>query len=329
MQVIIPLAGRGTRLQPHTFTKPKPLVTCADKPVLGHILDKLQNLPVEDIVFIVGHLGEQIEEYVKPHYDFKAHYVVQEELKGQAHAIRLTREYIHGPVLIIFVDTLFEANLSDLDTLPADGLIFVKEVEDPRRFGVATVDAQGYVTRFVEKPSTPVSNLAVVGVYYIRDAQALFDAIDDLIERDIQTKGEYFLADALELMIQRGKKLKARTIDVWEDCGTPEALLDSNRYLLENGHANHEAVHFPDSVIVPPVYIHPTAKIERSVIGPHASIAAKVEVKDSLVRDTIVDEESVIRETMLERSLIGTRAYVVGQFHRVNIGDASSLDFGA
>ena len=329
MQVIIPLAGRGTRLQPHTFTKPKPLVTCADKPVLGHILDKLQTLPVDDIVFIVGHLGEQIEEYVKPNYDFKAHYVEQRELKGQAHAIRLTREYVHGPVLIIFVDTLFEAKLDDLDTLPADGLIFVKEVEDPRRFGVATLNEQGYVTRFVEKPETPVSNLAVVGVYYIRDSQALFEAIDDLIERDIQTKGEYFLADALELMIQRGKKLCARTIDVWEDCGTPEALLDSNRYLLENGHAHHEAEGYPDSVIVPPVYIHPSAKIQRSVVGPYASIAANVEVCDSLVRDTIVDEGSVIRETMLDRSVIGSRAYVVGQFHRVNIGDASSLDLGA
>lgn len=329
MQVIIPLAGRGTRLQPHTFTKPKPLVTCAGKPVLGHILDKLSDIPIDDVVFVVGHLGEQIEEYVRPNYNFKAHYVEQKELKGQAHAIRLTREYIHGPVLIIFVDTIFEAELAKLTSVDSDGVIHVKEVDDPRRFGVVTLDDKGYITRFVEKPSTPISNLAVVGVYYIRDSQAMFEAIDDLIARNIQTKGEYFLADAFQIMVERGARFQAWTIPVWEDCGTPEALLHSNRYLLENGHANGDPSKFPETVIVPPVYIHPSAKIERSVIGPYATIAADVEVRDSIVRDSIVDEDSVIQDTMLDQSLIGKRASVVGQFHRVNVGDASSLDFGS
>lgn len=329
MQVIIPLAGRGTRLQPHTFSKPKPLVACAGKPVLGHILDKLVAIQdeIEDIVFIVGHLGEQIEQYVKPNYDFIAHYVVQEELAGQAHAINLTRDYIHGPVLIIFVDTVFEADLRDLPKVHADGVIHVREVEDPRRFGVVVVGQDGYIERFVEKPSTPVSNLAVVGVYYIRDYQGLFSAIDELIERNIQTKGEYFLADALQIMVERGTCFKAASIPVWEDCGTPEALLQTNRYLLQHGEATDNAADFPAAVIIPPVFIHPTARVEGSVIGPNATISAHVEVRNSIVRDSIVDEESVIEDTMLDQSLVGQRAYVRGQFHKVNVGDAASVDF--
>ena len=326
MQVIIPVAGRGTRLQPHTFSKPKPLVACAGKPVLGHILDKLVDLDVEDIVFIVGHLGEQIEQYVEPNYNLKAHYVVQEELKGQAHAIRLTRDLIHGPVLIIFVDTIFETDLAKLTSIQSDGVIHVKEVDDPRRFGVVTVGDDGYITRFVEKPSTPVSNLAVVGVYFIRDHAAMFNAIDELIERDIQTKGEYFLADAFQLMVERGAKLEAWTIPVWEDCGTPEALLQTNRYLLKNGRANDSEASYPGTLIVPPAYIHPTAKIDGSVIGPYATISAHCEVHHAIIRDSIVDEESDIHDIILDQSLIGKRALVQGQHHKMNVGDAASVE---
>ncbi len=329
MQVIIPVAGRGTRLQPLTFTKPKPLVMCAGKPVLGHILDKLVDMPVEDIVFVVGHLGEQIEEYVRPNYDFKAHYVVQEELKGQADAIRLCRDYIHGPVLIIFVDTIFETDLARLTTIQSDGVIHVKEVDDPRRFGVVTLDDQGYISRFVEKPETPVSNLAVVGVYYIRDSKAMFEAIDTLIERDIQTKGEYFLADAFQLMVENGSKFEAWTIPVWEDCGTTEALLETNRYLLENGRANGDGSQWEEAVLVPPVFVHPTAKLERAVVGPYATISAGVKVTDSIVRDSIIEENSVIQDTMLDHSVVGERAYVTGHYYRVNVGDASSVDFSS
>lgn len=327
MQVIIPLAGRGTRLQPHTFSRPKPLVTCAGKPVLGHILDKLEDVPVEEIVFIVGHLGEQIEQYVEPNYDFSARYVVQEELKGQAHALQLVREYIHSDILIIFVDTIFEADLGNLTSVTSDGVIYVKEVDDPRRFGVVVPDEDGVILRFVEKPSTPVSNLAVIGVYYIRDYQALFDAIDELIERDIQTKGEYFLADALQLMVEKGIRFEAWSVPVWEDCGTPEALLHSNRYLLENGRANGDASRYPTSVIIPPVYIHPTARVEGSVVGPYTTLAADVEVRNAIVRDSIVDEDSVIENSLLNQSLVGKRAYVAGQYTKVNVGDAASIDF--
>ena len=342
MKVIIPLAGFGKRLRPHTYTKPKPLVNVAGKAVLGHVLDKLQDLDVEEIVFIVGWLGEQIEEYVSANYDFKTQYVEQTELLGQAHAIRLAREWVTGEVLIIFVDTVFEADLAPLKNLPSDGVIFAKEVKDPRRFGVVTLNEQGFITRFVEKPDTPVSNLAVIGVYFVKDAPLLFECIDELIEKDIQTKGEYFLADALQLMVDRGIRFNGWTVDVWEDCGTRDAVLQTNRYLLKQvPHSDGEQTE--NSIILPPVYIHPSAKVVNSIVGPYVhigqdsvvidsqvgpyvSLADSSEVRTSIVKDSIINEDSHIEEVMLLWSLLGRDAYVRGAFERLNVGDSSELD---
>jgi glucose-1-phosphate thymidylyltransferase len=342
MKVIIPLAGFGKRLRPHTYTKPKPLVNVAGKAVLGHILDKLEGLDVEEIVFIVGWLGEQIEEYVAVNYDFKARFVEQKELLGQAHAIRLAKEWVDGEVLIIFVDTVFEADLAALADLPSDGVIYVKEVADPRRFGVVTLDDRGVITRFVEKPQKPVSNLAVIGLYFVKDAPLLFECIDALIARDIQTKGEYFLADALQLMVDRGAQFNAWTVDVWEDCGTRDAVLQTNRYLLEQVSPSDKA-HTENSIIVSPVYVHPSATVVNSIVGPHVHIGRDAQVVDSLVgpyvslaggskvrlsivRDSIVNEESLIEEAMLTWSLVGRDALVRGAFERLNVGDSSELD---
>lgn len=329
MKVIIPVAGRGTRLRPHTHTKPKPLVTVAGKPVLGHVLDTLGNLRPDEIIFIVGYLGEQIEDYVNENYDFSARYVEQKELKGQAHAIGLAKEYVDGPVLIVFVDTVADADLDMLADLDADGAIFVKEVEDPRRFGVVTLDESGFITRFVEKPDKPISNLAVIGIYYLKDSGLMFECIDALIERGIQTKGEYYLADALQLMINQGSRLIAPTVEVWEDCGTPEAVLHTNRYLLENGRANDICFESMNVVTIPPVHIHPTAKIKNSVIGPYTTVAAGCRIEDSIIRDSIIDEGSIIVDTMLDQSLIGKGAFVKGRYRRLNVGDSASVDFSS
>jgi glucose-1-phosphate thymidylyltransferase len=340
MQVIIPLAGFGTRLRPHTYTKPKPLVNVAGKPVLGHILDKLAGLDVEDITFITGYLGEKIEQYVNQNYSFVAHYVEQKELKGQAHAIRLAKELVHGPVLIIFVDTIFEADLLPLKTLAGDGVIFVREVLDPRRFGVVTLK-DGAITRFVEKPMQPISNLAVIGVYYLKDSALLFDCIDELIARNIQTKGEYFLADALQLMVNRGARLQAWPVEVWEDCGTPDAVLQTNRYLL--GKLAPAQPPSDEAIIIPPVQIDPTATIqssivgpfvyvgagclvESSIVGPYVSLAAESEIHNSIINDSIINEGSKIEEATLTHSLIGERAHVRGTFERLNVGDSSEVD---
>ncbi|MBI4786191.1 MAG: NTP transferase domain-containing protein [Chloroflexi bacterium] len=327
MKAVILLAGLGTRLRPHTYSKPKPLVQVAGKPVLGHILDGLADLDLEETIFIVGYLGDQIQKYVSDHYPrMRAKYVEQNEMKGQAHAIRLAQEFIDQPVLIIFGDTIWETDFTRLKQVRHDGLIYVKEVSDPRRFGVA-LTKNGLVQKFVEKPSTPISNLAVVGVYYFRAWQKLMNAIDTLIARNIQTKGEYFLADAMQLMIEEGAELEVETIPVWEDCGTREAILKTNRYLLakQGSHASEIA----GSVVLPPVHISPSASIRNSIIGPNVSISESASVENSIVRDCIISECAHIENAMLESSLVGKDAHVRGAFERLNVGDSSEVDSAA
>ena len=324
MKAIILLAGLGTRLRPHTYSKSKPLVPVAGKPVLGHILDSLDGLQIDETIFIVGYLSEQIEKYVAEHYPkMRARYVEQNEMKGQAHAIRLAKDFIDQEVLIIFGDTIWETDFARLARVQGDGLIYTKEVPDPRRFGVALLKG-GFVTKFVEKPATPVSNLAVVGVYYFRNWQRLLSALDALIERNIQTKGEYFLADAMQLMIEDGAQLEAETIPVWEDCGTVPAILQTNRYLLtkQGSHARD----LPGSVILSPVYISDNARIVNSIIGPNVSISEDATVENSIVRDSIISEGAHIENRVLEGSLIGKDALVRGTFQRLNVGDSSEID---
>lgn len=324
MKAIILLAGLGTRLRPHTYSKPKPLVQVAGKPVLGHVMDSLGGLQIDETIFVVGYLGEQIEKYIAEHYpQMRARYVEQDEMKGQAHAIRLAKDYIDREVLIIFGDTIWETDFARLERVKGDGLIYTKEVSDPRRFGVALLK-DGFVTKFVEKPETKVSNLAVVGVYYFRNWRRLMKAIDGVIDRNIQTRGEYFLADAMQLMIDDGARLEAETIPVWEDCGTVPAILKTNRHLLTK-HGNH-AREIQGSVILPPVYISDSAHITNSIIGPYVSISEDATVENSIVRDSIISEGAHIENRVLEGSLIGKDALVRGTFQRLNVGDSSEID---
>jgi glucose-1-phosphate thymidylyltransferase len=328
MNVIIPLAGFGTRLRPHTYSKPKPLINVAGKPVLGHILDKLISDDLQDVVFIVGYLGEQIENYVKASYPgIKGHYIEQKELNGQAPAILLARDLVKGPTFIVFVDTLADADMSTLDKEKTDGVIYVKEVEDPRRFGVVHVNDRGLITQFVEKPKDMSNRLAVIGMYFVKEVQELMRCCEELIRRDIKTKDEYFLADAFNLMIDSGAKLRPQAVDVWLDCGKPETVLDTNRYLLEHGQDNSSQWHNNHCVIMPPVHIHPTAKIERSVIGPHTTIAEGCQIVNSVVRDSIVDAGAYVSDHVLANSLIGRDAVLVGRPHRFNVGDSSVVGF--
>lgn len=327
MNVIIPLAGFGTRLRPHTYTRPKPLINVAGKPVLGHILDKLKDLNIGEIVFIVGYLGDLVKDYVEANYDFETHYVEQKELLGQAHAIFLARDLVEGPTLILFVDTLFEANLSRLQQETDDGVIYVKEVEDPRRFGVTLVNEQGVITRLIEKPSSMADNLAVIGLYYVKDIQRLMAAIKSLMDKNIQTKGEFYLADALQLMIDDGAVLRPEPVSVWLDCGKPETVLETNRYLLKHNMDNSAEVSSINSIIIPPVHIHPTVKIKNSIIGPYVTVAANCEIEDSLLRDSIVDEESYIKDAMLDRSLIGRKVDLIGRYRQLNLGDSAQISF--
>jgi glucose-1-phosphate thymidylyltransferase len=329
MKIVIPLAGFGKRLRPHTFTKPKPLINVAGKPVLGHVLDMFTRLDhVEEIIFITGHLGEQIEEYVSREYPgIQARYFEQKEMNGQSTAIYLAREHLRGPMLMVFVDTLVKTDLALLKDPAVEGVAWVKAVPDPRRFGVAEVGLDGFVTRLIEKPSDMQNNLVVVGFYYFKQSEVLMDCIREQIERDIRTQNEYFLADAVNLMLKRGLKMRVKEVDVWQDCGTAETVLETNRYLLDSGHDNSAHVRVEGCVIVPPVHIHPTAKITHSVIGPHATIAADCSIEDSIIHDSIVDEGAVVHGAMLTQSLIGRDAKVVGRFRSFNVGEASEVGF--
>ncbi len=328
MKIVIPLAGFGKRLRPHTFTKPKPLINVAGKPVLGHVLDMFQTLDnVEEIIFIVGHLGEQIEAYVNTTYpQVKASYFEQKELNGQSPALYLARERLTGPMLMVFVDTLIETDLSILKHETADAVAWVKAVEDPRRFGVAEVGADGYVTRLIEKPDDVKNNLVVVGFYYFKDGPLLMDCIREQLQRDIRTKDEYFLADAVNLMLARGTRMRVQKVEVWQDCGTTETVLETNRYLLDKG-CTSEPPSGGDYLVIPPVNIHPSAHIRRSVIGPYATVAANCVVEDSVIRDSILDEGAVAQGISATQSLIGRNAKVNGRFRTFNVGEASEIGF--
>jgi glucose-1-phosphate thymidylyltransferase len=322
MNVIIPVGGLGTRLRPFTWSRPKPLVSVAGKPLLSHVLDSLNEMTIDRVVFVTGFLGEQIEDFVRSTFDFDAVFVRQDEPLGQSHAIIQARGHITGPTTIVFPDMIFDADLEQLESLPSDGAIFVKEVDDPRRFGVVKLEDHR-VTAFIEKPETHVSNLAIMGIYYVKEIRKLFSAIDRQMNNGVQTKGEFFLADALQMMIDEGAEFTTIPASVWEDCGTIKALLDANRFLLSQASAPAQ---IPGSVINPPVYIAPTAKVSNSVIGPNTSIGDGVTVEDAIVRDSIVDSGATIESTVLVSSIVGRNAVVRGEPMRVNVGDSSDVD---
>jgi glucose-1-phosphate thymidylyltransferase len=254
LKVVIPMAGLGTRLRPHTWSKPKQLVSVAGKPVLDHVLDMLSTLSDPEnveLINIVGYLGDQIEDHMRKCYpNIKSHFVIQDDPRGQSHAIYLAREYLSGPMMVVFADTLVETDLSNLSKETFDAVTWVKPVPDPRRFGVAVVDEGDKVTKLIEKPKDTHNNLAVVGFYYFRSSEDLISAIEEQMKLDVQLKGEYFLVDAINLMLERGLSMRTERVDVWLDAGTPEALLETNRYLLENGHSNSDEISKQSGVVI-------------------------------------------------------------------------------
>jgi glucose-1-phosphate thymidylyltransferase len=330
LKIIIPMAGLGTRLRPHTWSKPKPLVTVAGKAVLGHVLDMFKALPdyeKVEIIFIVGYLGDQAEDYITEHYpNTKTHFVVQEEMRGQSHALLLAREYLHGPAIIVFVDTLIEADLSFVKDEKIEALTCVKPVEDPRRFGVAEIGSNGYVKRLVEKPEDMDNNLAMVGFYYFKQAEKLLEAIEEQIEMNVQLKGEYFLADAINILLDKGIKMHTQQVDIWLDAGTPETLLETNRYLLDHNRDNSKEVKKTEGIVInPPVYVHPSAKVENSIIGPYVSIGPGCEVRNSIISDTILEDEAKAQSVILERSLVGRKACIERRPGIINAGDQTEV----
>ena len=311
MKVVIPVAGKGTRLLPLTNHVPKPLLRVAGRPVMDYVIDKLDGLDVEELIFITGHLKDQVEAHVRQHYDVPSRFVEQVVQDGTAGAINLAKPYVDGPVLIIFVDTLFDADLTLVNRIDADGIMWVKEVDDYQRFGVVVTDEQGNMIRIVEKPSEPISKLANIGLYYMRDWELLFGGIEHTLARP-QNKGEWYLTDAFQYMIDQGSKIKTAEVGGWYDCGKVETLLETNRHLLENGKAMRPNVG-DDVVIVDPVRIAPDVDLHECTIGPNVTIEEGAAVHGSVIKEAIIGRAAHVRDSDLEQVLVGDRTEVVGR----------------
>jgi glucose-1-phosphate thymidylyltransferase len=330
VKVIIPLAGKGTRLRPHTHTTPKPLLRVGGRPVMSYILDDLLELGVSEAVFITGYLKEKIEAYVGAEYpQITAHYVEQPEQNGTAGAVQLAEPYIDEDVLIIFVDTLFDADLSLVKRLPSEqaGVIWAKEVEDYQRFGVILTDDDQNMTRIVEKPTDPISKLANIGLYYIRDWELLFRGINATMTGPAGKSGEYYLTDAFQYMIDHGAKIRVEEVNGWYDCGQLETLLDTNRHLLETGR-DRQPDGCRNSRIIAPVRIAEGVKVEDSQIGPNVTIEAGTVVRGAQLRNTIVGAASTLEQVQLHDSVVGDRVLLRGVTGAVSIGDDTQVDAG-
>jgi len=324
MKVIIPLAGKGTRLRPHTLITPKPLLRVAGKPVMDYVMDDVQRLGgVDQVIYITGHLKERVEEHARSTYPIPGVFIEQQVQDGTAGAVALARPYIDSEVLIIFVDTIFDADLSVIHTTDADGIIWTKEVEDYKRFGVVVTDNDGNMTKIVEKPSTPISKRANIGLYYIRNWKLLFEGIEHVLTQP-KNKGEYFLTDAFQYMIDHGARIKVIDVAGWYDAGKLDTLLETNRAMLERGRARHPAS-IDSSQIVEPVYIEDGVTITGSRVGPNVSIGRGGIVENSRVRNTVVGTGVRIVRSEVHNSLIGDDVLLVGARGEMTVGDHSEL----
>lgn len=324
MRAIIPVAGLGSRLKPHTFSTPKVLLNVGGMPILGHILDKLLEEDINKATFVIGHLGDMIKDYVSSNFpNINADFVEQHEMEGLGHAIYTAiPTFDDEEIFIILGDTIFDVNLKNVFRNKKTAL-GVKEVDDPRRFGVAVLN-NGYIKKLVEKPQTPVSNLALVGLYYIANSDALVKSLNLLVEKDVRTKGELQLTDALQIMIEAGEKITTFPVEGWYDCGKPETLLSTNKYLLDIKSISKK---FDNVVVNRPVFIADDVKISNSVIGPYTTIDKGCVIEDSIIKNSIIGSNAQISKTLLENSIIGNNSVIHGIFKRLNSGDSSEIDF--
>ena len=324
MRAIIPAAGFGTRLKPHTYSLPKVLLNVGGKPMIGHIIDKIISYGINKATFVIGYLGEQIRDYVGKEYPFlDAAFVEQEELLGLAHAIKVAVPTLdHDEIFIILGDTIFDVDLKAVFEKKVSSL-GVKTVEDYSRFGVAVCEDERII-KLVEKPKEPISKLALVGLYYIHNSEILVEAINELFSKEIRTRGEYQLTDALQIMLDKGEKITTFQVDGWYDCGKPETLLATNQFLLRTNGTNRK---LENVIVIDPVFVAENAVVTNSVIGPYTTISENCEITESIIRNSIVSSGAKIEKVLLENSIIGSNAIVKSNFKKLNTGDSSEIEF--
>ena len=326
MKVIIPAAGEGTRLRPHTITKPKPILPIAGSTIIDFIMTEISSIDnLEEVIFIVGYLKDQMIEYLTNKYkNIKLTFVEQKEYKGLAHAIYLTKEYIKDDdkIFIILGDTIFKLNLSNIVNKNENAL-GVCEVDNPSRFGVAILDDNGTITKLVEKPKEPISNLALTGMYNIVNSKELFSAIEYIINNDIKTKNEYQLTDALEHMIEEGIIFKTFKLDGWYDCGEKSTMIETNKTIIK-----HEILSkgIKDTAIIPPVFIDKDVKIEGSVIGPYVHIGSNSKIENSILKNCIIFEDVNISNAFMDNSIISEKVSYKGKTHSMDIGASITIE---
>jgi glucose-1-phosphate thymidylyltransferase len=288
----------------------------------------MQEITTEEVIFVVGYKGEQIEAWIREHYShLDAHFVVQEEALGQAHAVWLCHNYLDdGDVAVAFGDGIFDTDYQNLANQEADAVLLVQEVADPRRFGVAVLDREGYVKELIEKSSTMEHRIGIAGVMWFRSGRILYEAIDTIIQQNRQTLGEYFMVDAYQVMLEQGSKFRTVNLSLWADAGTPQSILKTNGVLLSRGCDTPGAVEWGievQFVVIPPVYLHPTAVIESAVIGPYATFEADVKITSSVIRNSIIDAGAQLDHCLVKDSLIGENAYACGRVKSIFVGDDS------
>jgi glucose-1-phosphate thymidylyltransferase len=330
MKAIIPVAGAGAKLRPHTYTQPKALIPIAGKTILSFIVDQLNDAGITEFVFIVGYLGEKIEQYVKNTYPhLTTHFVYQTERYGTGHAIELTKNIVNNDEIFITLgDTICEFDIAEVMESPYS-MLGIKKVDDPRNFGLASINEDGFIDQVVEKPAIPKSNMALVGLYKIKETNFLFECLQNLSAQRTKQTSEYNLTDALDCMIKRGAQFKSFKVKNWYDCGKKETLLESNATLLKKSGGNITDTHsFKDTIIIPPVSIASGCDISNAIIGPHVAIGANTQIKHSIVRDSIIGSYANLYEVVIDNSLIGADASVKGLSRSLNIGDNTEIDFG-
>lgn len=323
MKVIIPAAGLGTRLRPHTYSMPKMLIKVGQKPIIHYIIDKLIEEGISEVVLILSPGGEGIQSYIKKAFKIKTSCYFQSEVKGIAHAINIAADELKDePVLINLGDTIFEGDVAQ--TIKGQySSLGVKKVDNPKSYGVVELDDNSFVTRLVEKPEKFVSNLAIVGVYFFKSGLRLKESIDTIMKKKIKTKDEFQITDAIENMVENGEKITTFDIEEWHDCGNRENLIKSNRFILKK-YGSYPKI--PGSIIVEPCSVNPKTDITHSLIGPYVTIGKGARVINSIIKDSIIGENTLVENMVLNNSIIGNNAVIKGNESSLNIGDTSSLD---